>query len=220
MKVMEQAENKREGGPPAESPPPALPAPPTEKAPLPEEFRLPLRGKMATHTALPGGEDRRRAIQEGQKRKRRKGFLVGLLVGQLLIVGLDLAGRLVLTLMKDKIRSSSPISHEALVFIGMTAGILITALLVLFVLGLQGAGWIFGKKKVGFFTAVGRGARHVMKAAWALGLTLGVIGGTAWFMIPQAQWEPTAGYLKEQGDKALDKARQIGRDLLPVPKQE
>ena len=65
----------------------------------------------------------------------------------------------------------------------------------------------FGKKKVGFFTAVGRGIKRMAQAAWALGLTLGVIGGTAWFMIPGREWKSTAEYMEAQKDRAVHKAK-------------
>ena len=166
----------------------------------------------------PSAKERRAAIQEGQKRKRSRGFLYGLLVGQLLVLTVDLGGNAILHLFRDRIRVNAPVPLEALVFIGMASGIVITALMILFVLGLQAMGWTFGKKKVGFFTAVGRGFQRVFKAAWALGITLGVIGGTAWFMIPGKDWKPTQDYLLEQGDRAVDKGRGFVRDLLPGKK--
>jgi hypothetical protein len=172
---------------------------------------------MASPTSAPSATERRANLDRIQSSKRRKGFLIGLLVGQLLILGLDYGGRLALHLLKDKVKLQSPVPHEALVFIGMTAGIVITMLLILFVLGLQGMGWVFGKNQVGFFTAVGRGLKRVFKAAWALGITLGVIGGTAWFMIPRSEWKPTATYLEGHGRKALDKGKAWAKDLLAPP---
>jgi hypothetical protein len=153
-------------------------------------------------------EQRRAAIQEGQKRKRSRGFLYGLLAGQVLILAIDLGGSALLHVFRDRVRVNAPVPLQALVFFGMSAGIVITALMIFFVLGLQGMGWAFGKKKIGFFTAVGRGVKRVFKAAWALGLTLGVIGGTAWFMIPGGDWKPTTDYLIEQGERAADRVRE------------
>jgi len=163
----------------------------------------------------PTAEERRAAIQEGQRRKRKRGFLYGLLAGQLLIILLDLGGGALLHVFRDKVRVNAPVTLEALVFLGMSAGIVITALMILFVLGLQGLGWTFGQKKVGFFTAVGRGIKRMFQAAWALGLTLGVIGGTAWFMIPGREWKPTADYIDAQKDRAVHKARRWVDGLLP-----
>jgi hypothetical protein len=158
-------------------------------------------------TEKPSAQERRAAIQQGQKKKRLRGFLIGLLAGQLLIILLDLGGKALLYLLRDRIRSNSPVPLEALVFIGMASGILITALLIFAVLGMQGLGWAFGKKKVGFFAAAGRGAKRVFQAAGALGLTLGVIGGTAWFMIPARDWVPTVEYLDQQKHKVEMKAK-------------
>lgn len=181
------------------NPEPAPPAP--AAAPEPEKPKA-------------SAQERRAAIQEGQKRKQKRGFLYGLLAGQILVLAVDLGGNALLHVFRNRIRVNAPIPLEALVFIGMAAGIVITALMILFVLGLQAMGWTFGKKKVGFFTAVGRGLGRVFKATWALGVTLGVIGGTAWFMIPGKEWKPTQDYLLEQGDRALQKAR----ELLPAKK--
>ncbi len=167
----------------------------------------------------PSAEDRRAAIQEGQKSRRRKGFIYGLLVGQLIIIALDVAAHFLIPLLEKKYRLASPLPIQSLVFIGMTAGIVMTALLIFFILGLQGAGWVFGKKQVGFFTAVGRGIKRVFKAAWSLGVTLGVIGGTAWFMIPVASWEDTGQYLDGHRRKVVRKVKETAEDLLK-PKPE
>ena len=153
-------------------------------------------------------------IQKIQKTRRRRGFLIGLLAGQILILAMDFGGVLLIHFLRNRVRFAGPLPLESLVFLGMTAGILITALLIAFVLGIQGAGYVFGKKKVGFWTAVGRGMKRVGKAAWALGLTLGVIGGTAWFLIPRAFWKPTAAYVQEQGQKAYDGTKDWIRETL------
>ena len=160
-------------------------------------------------------EERRAAIQAGQKSKRKRGFLYGLLAGQIVIILIDLGGGALLHVFRDKIRVNAPVTLEALVFLGMSAGIVITALMIFFVLGMQGLGWTFGKKKVGFLTAVGRGVKRMFQAAWALGLTLGVIGGTAWFMIPGKEWKPTVDYIDGQKDRALHRARGWVDGLLP-----
>ena len=159
--------------------------------------------------------ERRQAIQAGQTNKKKRGFLYGLLAGQILIIVLDLGGKALLHVFRDRVRVNAPIPLEALVFLGMAAGIVITALMIFFVLGLQGLGWTFGKKKVGFFTAVGRGIKRMFQAAWALGLTLGVIGGTAWFMIPGKEWKPTVEYIDGQKDRAVHKARGWLDGFLP-----
>ncbi|HEX7897533.1 MAG TPA: hypothetical protein VF950_07215 [Planctomycetota bacterium] len=172
-------------------------------------------GKPEPEAPRKSAAERRQAIQAGQTSKRKRGFLYGLLAGQILIIVIDLGGGALLHVFRDRVRVNAPIPLEALVFLGMSAGIVITALMILFVLGLQGLGWTFGKKKVGFFTAVGRGVRRMFQAAWALGLTLGVIGGTAWFMIPGREWKTTADYLNERKDRAVEKAKGWVDGLLP-----
>ncbi len=212
--------------PPAPADPPAEAAQAPSKVVLPDpaqaptvppEYRMPFHGKMASPTAAPSATERRAHLDRAQRARRRRGFLIGLLVGQLLVLGLDFGGGAALHLLRDKVTVQTPVPHQALVFIGMTAGIVITMLLILFVLGLQGAGWVFGKKGAGFFTAVGRGVKRIFKAAWALGITLGVIGGTAWFMIPRDQWKPTATYLQDHGQKALQKGKGWVKDIVAPP---
>ena len=153
-------------------------------------------------------------VQKAQKARRRRGFLWGLLAGQIVILILIFGGRAALHFLRDRVTFNPPIPLEALVFIGMAAGILFTALLIFFVLGLQGAGYVLGKKKAGFFTSVGRGIRRCFHAAWALGLTLGVIGGTAWLLIPSGEREPTLDYMKDQGDKAIRKTKEWAEETL------
>ena len=183
----------------------------------PPEERLPFHGKTASPTAAPSAAARMENLQQKQKGKRRKSFLVGLLVGQLLILALDYGGKLALYLLRDKLKPTGDLTLEARVFLGMTAGIVFTGLLIFFVLGLQGAGWLFGRKKVGFFTAVGRGIKRTFKAAWAVGLTLGIIGGTAWFLVPVA----TQDFLKKKGKDYVGEGQQWIQDQIkrakPVP---
>src|SRR5262245_41634896 len=131
---MEQPEIPQE--PPA-SPPPGDPAPPPEpnadtahkvelpdhkKAiPIPEQFRLPFMGKMSSPTAVPSAAQRQLNLQRLQKKRRRRGFLLGLLVGQILIIALDLGGEWFLrTHPHVKLQTNIPVS--AIVFLGMAAG--------------------------------------------------------------------------------------------------
>lgn len=166
----------------------------------------------------PTREERMAKINETQKGRGRRGFLIGLLAGQVLIVAMDFGGELLIHLLRDKVTFNAPIPLRAVVFIGMTAGIVMTGLLILFILGLQGAGYVVGKKKVGFFTAVGRGMKRLWKAAWAVGLTLSVVGGTAWFLIPRKEWKPTAEWMQDKGDKAYQGAKGVVEKVIkPSP---
>jgi hypothetical protein len=206
--------------PPPPETPPVLPEP-GPKPGVPAEFRFPFHGKMEPPTTMMKTREEREAERNAsQKKKRLRGFLLGLLVGQLLVIALDLGGAAALHFFKHKIRVNAPIPFEALVFVGMSTGILATALLILAVLGLQGAGWVFGKKKVGFFTAVGRGLKRVVKAAWALGLTIGVVAGTAWLMIPGSEWSRTGAYFKEKGLETGERAKTWIKGFLTPRKQD
>ena len=177
------------------STPAVPPPPPPQESPPPSD------------APKPSAAERMANIHQIQKSRRRRGFLIGLLVGQLLIVALDFGGEGLVRLLGERVRFEPPVPLRALVFVGMTAGIVMTALIVLFLLGLQGAGWAFGKARRGFFAAVGVGLKRVWKAAWSLGLTLGVIGGTAWFLIPRQEWKPTGQWLKAQGEKGYKGAK-------------
>lgn len=206
-------------GKPPEGEAPKNPLPDPGDAPMaPPEERYPFHGKMVTPTAAPSQSARMENLQQKHKAKRRKSFLIGLLAGQILILALDFGGKLVLHLLRDTLKPVGDLTLEARVFLGMTAGIVFTGLLIFFVLGLQGASWLFGKKKVGFLTAVGRGIKRTFKAAWAVGLTLGIIGGTAWFLVPVAAQD----YLKKKGKEVVDQGKgwikeRIQRKPAPEP---
>jgi hypothetical protein len=201
-------------------PSPLPPLDPWTSWQTPVEHRLPFNGKMASPTSVPSAEERLAVIQRTQKARRRRGFLFGLLAGQILIIAMDFGGELLIRLLHHKVRFQPPpgMSVRSLVFIGMTAGIAITGLLIFLILGLSGAGYVLGRKKAGLFTAVGRGAGRVFKATWALGLTLGVIGGTAWFLIPRPQWKPTAEYLRSKGENGYRDAKGwVESQITPPP---
>lgn len=157
----------------------------------------------------PSARHRRGEIRKTQKGRSRRGFLYGLLFGQLLILALVFGGRALLHYLRGRVEIQGPLSLEAMVFLAMFAGIVFTALLIFLVLGLQGAGYVLGKKKVGPFRAIGRGAARCFKAAWAVGLTVGVIGGTAWFLVPTSERTPTIDYVEDQGKKAIEKTRTL-----------
>jgi len=199
---------------------PALPPPDAWTSwQTPAEHRLPLEGKMRSPTSVPSAEERAAALNRARRGRRRRGFLLGLLAGQLLIIAMDFGGEALIRLLHHKVRFQPPpgMSVRSLVFLGMSAGIVITALIIFLVLGMSGAGYVLGSRKAGLFTAVGRGIRRVFKAAWALGLTLGVVGGTAWFLIPRPQWKPTAQYMQNQGEKGYRGARDWVETLLKPP---
>src|SRR5258707_13584287 len=92
---MEQPETPQE---PAPGPNPAAPVPkpelpdPKGALPIPDHFRLPFHGMMSTPTAVPSATERRYNLSLLQKSKRRRGFLTGLMAGQLLIMPMDFGG--------------------------------------------------------------------------------------------------------------------------------
>ncbi len=167
--------------------------------------------------AGPTPAERMAGIQEQERGRRRRGFLIGLLVGQLLVIALDYGGEALIRAIQHKYPFRAPVPLRALVFTGMTAGVVLTGILICLVLGMQGVGYVFGKKQVGFFPALWRGIKRIWKAAWAVGLTLGVVGGTSWLLIPQPEWKPTAVYLRDKGVEGYQAGKGWVRSVVKPP---
>jgi len=202
---MEQPETPQEPSPIPESgapvPKPELPDP-KGALPIPDHFRLPFHGMMSTPTAVPSATERRYNLSLLQKRKRRRGFLVGLLSGQLLIMAMDFGGTWFLH-SHPQVKLQAPVGVQAVVFLGMAIGgaVMIAALTLIFtVLGLRA---LFGKRRGGLATATGHGIARVFQTTLVMGLSMTVILGTAWFMIPGEEWAKTGLFAKDQGRKAL-----------------
>jgi hypothetical protein len=180
-----------------------LPVPDPDTAPvLPDNLRWPLEGKTETPTVPPKtAEERRRDLAELQKRKRRRGFLIGLVVGQLLVVALVYGGEALLRMRPD-IQTGMPLRF--LVFLGVVSGLLITALIIALLLGLQGIAWLFKRGKP-FGVAARNGIRRVGRALLSIGVTLAVLGGTAAATIPPHEWKPQAESLWKKSKEAYRK---------------
>src|SRR5579862_6388138 len=204
---MEQPETPQE---PASAPEPAA-APkelpdPKGALPIPDHFRLPFHGKMATPTAVPSATERRYNLSLLQKRRRRRGFLTGLLAGQILIMAMDAGGTWFFRT-HPHVKLQAPVGVQAVVFLGMAigGGLMLAALALIFaVLGLRA---LLGKRSVGLGTAAGRGIARVFQTAFVLGLSMAVILGTAWFMIPGDEWAKTGAFAKDQGRRVVDSAK-------------
>src|SRR5207249_4221762 len=109
--------------------PTALPDP-TNAVQVPEHYRMPFfHGKMATPTAVPSATERLRNLMIVQRRRRRRGFLTGLLAGQVLIIALDLGGIWALR-HYPHLKLQAPIGVQAIVFLGMAAGAAVMLLAV------------------------------------------------------------------------------------------
>jgi hypothetical protein len=198
MEPMEQPET------PTPSPDPQAGLPPPQGAvPVPDQFRLPFHGKMVSPTAAPSAAERSRALSVLQKRRRRRGFLLGLLAGQLLILALDLGGTWFLRT-HPQVKLQAPVGVPAVVFLGMAIGaaLMIAALALIFAaLGLKA---LFGRRETGLLTAIFRGIGRLFLTTTTLGVTMSVILGTAWFLIPGSEWKSTADFAETQGRKAAE----------------
>src|SRR5262245_53832223 len=113
---------------PAPDPKPSHPLPDPGMAPQasPDE-RLPFKGKMEAPTAAPSATQRLANLERIQGRRKRKSFLIGLLVGQLVVIGLDIGGQALLNMFGGRVRIAAPIPVQALVFLGMAAGMVLTS---------------------------------------------------------------------------------------------
>ena len=214
MNYMEQPETPPE--PASDPPPPPAPEPAKVQLPdhknafaVPERFRLPFHGKMVTPTAAPSAMERAYKLAQGQKQRRRRGFLLGLLVGQLLILGLDLGGEIFLRT-HPNYKLQAPIRVASIVFLGMAAGSAVMIVAVALIYAVQGARSLFGGKSGGVFA----GIRRMILTALALGVSMGVILGTAWFMIPAAEWKPTVDFAREKGVRAVEASKSKVRSIF------
>ena len=139
--------------------------------PIPDHFRLPFKGKEATPTSVPSGTQRRFNLEHLKRKARRRAYLAGLLIGQILILGLSIFGDVVL---RDHPLDPA-IRAAALVFLGVAA---IGALFV------PAAGVYLAVVRV----RVSKGTMKVPEAAQAmrsvlwLALGVGLLLATAWFL--------------------------------------
>ena len=218
INYMEQPETPQDPAPPLPSdgpevpPKPQLPDP-KGAYPIPDKFRLPFHGKMVMPTAVPSAMERAYHLAQMQKRRRRRGFLLGLLVGQLLIIALDVTGELFLRT-HPNYKLQAPIRVASIVFLGMAAGaaaLLLAVALIYLVMALRS---MFGRKSGGVIAAAGGGIKRVILTVLALGVSMGVILGTAWFMIPAAEWKPTVEFAKGKGVQALEASKAKVRSMF------
>jgi hypothetical protein len=202
---MEQSEKPETPGP--NPPPPRVELPDPQGAlGIPDQYRLPLHGKMVTPTAAPSAAERTRNLEMLRRRRRRRGFLVGLLAGQLLILALDYGGTWLLRT-HPQVKLQAPVGVPAIVFLGMAIGAAAMLALLALIFAFLGLRALFGPRRTGLATAIGRGIGRVFLTTVTLGLTMGVILGTAWFMIPGPEWTATRDFAREQGRKAAEAAR-------------
>lgn len=200
---------------PAEQPPGPKPQLPDTRGalPIPEQFRLPLHGKMVTPTSVPSATQRQHNLNRLEKRRRRRGFLLGLLAGQILIIGLDLGGELFLRF-NPHIKLQAEIRVASVVFLGMAVGAALLILGVALIYAGLAVRALFGQKSEGIVAAAGSGISRVILTALALGVSIGVIIGTAWFMIPHAQWRPTIRFAEEKGRQGVETSKSTFKSLI------
>lgn len=185
--------------------PPRIPLPePAATANLPPQLRWPLEGRMEPPTVPPQtARERRAEIRTVQKRRSRRGFLLGLLVGQALIVGIIFGGDQLLRLRPD-LQIGLPL--RLLVLLGVTGGLVFTGAFIALLLSFQALGYVFRPRGKPFLAALGNGMRRVGRAFGAMLLTLLVLGGTAAATIPPEDWKPNAKFVRSRAREAVRRA--------------
>ncbi len=193
---------------PSESPPPQkFPLPePRLSLPVPSNLRWPLEGRMDSPTVPPIAiSARRNELQAALRRRRRRGFLIGLLAGQLLVLGLIFGGEALLKLRPD-LRIDMPV--RTVVFAGVTAGLALTGVLIGCLLMVEGLLYVVRPKGKLFGTALANGFRRTGRAFLSLGITLAVVSGTAAASVPIDQWKPQGRQLWERLKGAVEKLKE------------
>lgn len=215
----------QEPAPPPESPGPEPGSEASRKAqlpdpkgalPIPDHFRLPFHGKMVTPTSVPSATQRRYNLYQLRRRRQRRGFLLGLLFAQILIIALDLGGDLYLRT-HPQVRLKEPISVAGIVFLGMAIGAAILCVGVALLscgMGLRG---LLRRRSTGSAPPAGRALKRALLTPLILGVTMGVILGTAWFMIPGAEWTRTIEFARRKGIAALEASKSMLRSFLARP---
>jgi hypothetical protein len=175
---------------------PMVQLPPREEEPAPAPAP-PRADERPRETAM----DRRRQLEAKRRSRTRRGFLVGLLVGQALVLAVNLGVPQLAKLAPDRMRFESTMQLPLLVLLGVTAGIAFIAALIVLLLVVTGV--------VGLFTrgSIVRGMVRAGKAVVAIVLTTAVVGGTAFMMIPREHWRGVPAEAKRLGEKGWEQVR-------------
>lgn len=127
------------------------------------------------------------AAEPPKPKSKWRGFIIGLLVGQALIVGLNFGLPRLLDHLKGQVAVQEGMPLGVLVFMGILGGLAITAVfigLALLLSGLRGGN-------------VWKGFVRLFKAGAVIGFTAAVLGGTALLMIPSGQWRNIPKQVKD-----------------------
>lgn len=189
----------------SEPPPPQkLPLPePRPSPPVPSNLRWPLEGRMDSPTVPPIAiSARRNELQASLRRRRRRGFLIGLVVGQLFVLALVFGGEALIKL-RPELRIDLPV--RTVVFAGVTAGLALTGVLIGLLLMIEGLLYVVRPKGKPFGVALANGFRRTVRALLSLGITLIVVSGTAAAGVPIDQWKPQGRQLWQRLKGAVEK---------------
>ncbi len=183
---------------------------------VPQHRRIPLHGKVIPPTVHEmSAQERRSLMRENKKKKSRKGFLLGLWVGQVLILVLSFGGEAILRRLPNY---NVELPFPLVVFAGISASLLLMGLLIDLLLFFQAVGYFVGskKKKPKFGRALWNGIRRPARASFSWGATVVVFCGTSMATIPMDQWRPSAERLKSEGVKLYERIKEV-RQASPPP---
>lgn len=141
-------------------------------------------------------EERLAEIQAKRRARARRGFLFGLLAGQIVIVGVNLGIPLLLRLAQANV-ADLPL----LICAGILGGVALMGFVIGSLLAISGMVGIFHGG------SVWRGLRRAGRAAAALGLTAIFLGGTAFLMIPPEEWSAVPGKAHSMAVDAWNRVR-------------
>jgi hypothetical protein len=133
-----------------------------------------------------------------KSKSKWRGFVIGLLAGQALIIGINFGLPRLLDHFKGQIAVQPGMPLGVLVFMGILGGLVITGLFIAFALVLSGF-------RGG---SVWKGFVRLFKAGAVMGFTAAILGGTALVMIPTGQWRNIPKQMKEITVGVLDKLKE------------
>lgn len=167
----------------------------------PKEPDPPAPAPAAVEVRKPSRDERMDELARARKSRGRRSFLVGLLVGQLLILAVNFGVPWLVRVFPDRMRFDNPGRLPLLVFLGVTIGVALIAAVIALLLFFSGVAAIF---KGG---SLWRGIVRTVKAAFSIGVTAGILSGTAFFLIPKSQWRKVPDQSIEMGKQGWERVK-------------
>ncbi len=168
---------------------------------LPPKEPDPPAAAPAVEVKRPSRDERMDELARARKSRGRRSFLIGLMVGQLLILAVNFGVPWLVRAFPDRMRFDNPGRLPLLVFLGVTIGVALIGALIAILLFFSGVAAIF---KGG---SLWRGIVRTVKAAFSIGVTAGILSGTAFFLIPKSQWKKVPDQSIEMGKQGWERVK-------------